>query len=114
MGIEQLPPVLGRKLDRDMLAKSWRSAADVHSDVEDAATHHPHQFVLGERRRLEMQSTQGADFSRQRMIVLHEIIVETGLEERLAGVDFRKEAAIVAVLAWGDNFHIGYGGGFNL
>ncbi len=62
---QQLPPVLGRKLDRDVLAKRWRGAADVHGDIENAAAHHPHQLVLRERSGLEMQAAQGAGFSRQ-------------------------------------------------
>ena len=97
-----------------MLAESGRRAADVHGDIEDAAAHHPHQLVLSERGGLEMQTAQGSDFGRKRVIVLHEIQVEAGLKKRLAVVNFRKKAAMVAEFARGDDLHIGNGGCFNL
>ncbi|MNY82912.1 hypothetical protein D3C86_2253020 [compost metagenome] len=53
---QELLPVLGRKLDRDMLAEARRRDADVDGDIEDAPARDPDELVLREGRRLEMQA----------------------------------------------------------
>src|SRR5271157_1945316 len=69
---QELAPVFGRELNRDMSAEGRRRAANVDRDVEDGAAYDAHQLVLRERRGLEVQAAQNALRRGIGMIVLHE------------------------------------------
>ena len=95
---QELAPVLGREFDRDMAAEGRRRAADVDRDVENAAARAAHELVLGEWRRLEVQSAQGADRGRKGMVVLHEGEIKTRLVPVGAVVNLGEKPSGVAVL----------------
>ena len=73
---QQLAPVPGGELDRDMAAEGRRRPADVDGDIEDAAAPHADELVLGEGRDLEVQPAQSAGGGGKGVVVLDELKVE--------------------------------------
>lgn len=93
-GHEELAMVVLCELHGHMLTVGGRAAADVDSHVEHGTAHAAHEFGLGERGQLEMQ-TAHHPARRARLVVLHEIygthfLVElalaVALEEIAAGI----------------------------
>ena len=81
-----------------MAAKGRRRAPDVDCDVKDAAARAAHELILRERRRLEVQSAQGADRRRIGMVILHKGEIKTRLVPVGAVVNLGEEPSGVAVL----------------
>ncbi len=75
---------------------------------------HAEELVLGERRRLEVQSAQRAHGGREGMVVLNEVQMETGRLESRPVVDLREEPSRVAVLLRRHDLDRRDGGVFNL
>src|SRR5580704_11677068 len=80
-----------------MPAEGRRRATNVDRDVQDPSARATHQLVLRKWRRLEVQPTQGANHGRERMIVLYESKLKTGLVPVGPIVHLRKKPPGVAV-----------------
>ena len=101
--------VLGRQFQRDMLAESRRTLADIHRDIEHRALHHAHQFAL---RMLDLivQSAQHV-LRGARVVVLHEIDIAAGQLGKPAPVEtFKKESSVIAEYFGFDDQQVGDGG----
>ena len=69
---EHLFAALGRQPFRDPHSIGWCSHTQVDRHVKDAPAQYPNDLGLRERRKLEMQASDGAALCRERLIVLHE------------------------------------------
>ena len=85
--------------------------ADIHRDIKDPPAHHPHQFHLRMGRFLEMQAAHGAHRPGQRVVILHEDIMNTGTGQRAGVIGLREKPACVAELARCQQLEVGNGEG---
>ena len=93
-----------RQFSRDNSTATWRPKVDEERRRSTATSrmrpwHHAHELVLGERRGLVMQSADRADIARQRVIVLHELVVKPGFRPGRGVVRLAEKAALVAELS---------------
>ena len=70
------------------LAKSGRTLADVHRNIQHSAARHPDQLALGMRRGLEMQAAQGPHFGGEGMVILHKVNIQPSGGQRVAVIGF--------------------------
>src|SRR5215470_7739055 len=74
---EKLLATLTAQLDGNMLSKTRRRAAKIDRYIENTPAQDTDQLRLGERRPLKVQAANGSCLPRTRLIVLHEIAVES-------------------------------------
>ncbi len=106
--------IVGGEFIADPLAVGGRAAPDVDGHIEERAAPAAHEFRLRMGGRLEMQAADGAGRVAERMVILHENSVYSGLFHHLGAVGFGKEAARVAETAGDQAQDARQGGGFDL
>src|SRR4051812_17638734 len=80
-----------------MLPECWRADPDIHCHIEDRASHDAHELALSMRRRLKMQTADGAGFRREYVIVLNELYRHAPCDQCLAIVGLGEKAPPVAM-----------------
>ena len=90
------------KQRRDMLRITWRPFADIHSDVKNRPANNSHQFALGSRRFLKMQTADGSLSCRQRLIFLDKGYIRNLLSEPPVNPDFPERSARIGESPWNE------------
>jgi len=90
---KKLAPICRRQFDTHPFAKCWRALANIDRDIKYFAIQRAHQLALIVRM-LGMQTAQYTHY-RARVVVLHEINVNTGGRVSLPVPGLKKESAVV-------------------
>src|SRR5436190_18613050 len=80
-----------------MLPECWRADPDIYCHIEDRASHYAHELALSMRRRLKMQTADGARFRREYVIVLNELYRHACCDQCPAIVGLGEKAPRVAM-----------------
>ena len=83
-----------------MLPVTWGPFANVHGDVKNRTAYDAHQFALGGRRFLKMQTAHGTFSRRNSLIVLNKSYICDLLAEPTINPDFRKESPRIGESPW--------------
>jgi hypothetical protein len=78
--------------------------ADVDHHIKQRPPAAPDQLVLGMGRGLKVQSTNGVDLTRKRMVILHKLNIYPMFLKGAVAIAFGKKAAVIPKAAWGDQF----------
>ena len=99
----QLALILLAQLNRDPLLVGRAGRTQVNGHIEDRAARTAHELCLCLVTALKMNAAQRALHGRGRVVVLHEIVVQTGLLKCALGPAFHKKSAMVAEHLWLNN-----------
>ena len=94
-GNQQLFFIFFRKLHTDPLLISRTVMAKIHRYIQDRPAYAPYQLCLRFIAFLKMNASQRPFYRTQGMIILHEIIKETGFFHRPTAPAFHKKAAMI-------------------
>ena len=111
---QQLTPILKAEVHAHPLPKTWRAMADIHSHIEKRAAPAADEFCLRMRRGLKMQPAQGVWRLRERVVILHKMIIKPGLRQGLGIPAFAEKATRIAVANGGKDQDPSQGGFFDV
>lgn len=85
-GQKHLMVVVIGELYGHMLAISGTAAADIYCNIKNSTLYATHKFALGERRQLEVESTEHTIVATG-FVILYEVDVQSGLLLEFAGIE---------------------------
>ena len=99
-------PVFRGQLDRDMTAERRRSTPQIHGDIEHGPGRDAHELALGTLDLIVQTAEHAA--TRARVIVLHELRIDSRVRKRAPIVAFEEKAPRVTEDSRLDQLDVGY------